>query len=865
MRGAGATFKVTPMTRSSSAGGSKEPLGAYNAKRDFKRTAEPAGHVARRSNNPQKTRFVIQKHWASRLHYDFRLELDGVLVSWAVPKGPSFDPSEKRMAVHVEDHPVSYGGFEGTIAKGNYGAGTVIVWDNGWWEPVGDPHDGLAQGKLVFQLHGQKLAGLWELVRIAKPGDKQDAWLLFKKRDEWARPSSQYDVTTALPDSVVEHPLGPLEEREPRDAALSAPTAVDLSKAVRAPMPEQLSPQLATLVAEAPPGDWEVETKFDGYRLLARVERKKVRLITRNGNDWTDRFPLLQRALATLGIDSAWIDGEIVVLDEHGVPDFGALQNAIDGGRNADIVFFVFDLPYAHGQDLRKVPLTARRALLKQLLDDRPHDEHIRFSEGFRASADEMLRAACGVGLEGVMLKRRDAPYVAGRSETWLKLKCEQRQEFVIAGFTDRTNAPDEVGSILLAYHDAEGKLRLAGNVGTGWNTATGRELHRRLSALETSRAPVDPKEAERGRWSRRRGVAQRWVEPKLVAEIAFGEWTADGRVRHARFKGLRQDKPAVAITREQAAATPTVPSTAAPALKVTHGERVIDPSTGLKKIDLVRYYESIADWMLPYLKNRPVSLVRAPEGIGGELFFQKHPETTKMPGLTVLDRALWPKHAALLAVDSKEALLSAAQMNVVEFHGWNSTVDDIDHPGQFVFDLDPGEGVGWQQVQEAALLVRTLLDELGLKSWLKTSGGKGLHVFVPITPHWHYDVVKAFSQAVVQHLAKAIPERFVAKSGGSNRVGRIFIDYLRNGHGQTTAVAFSARARPGLGVSMPVDWDQLMDLKGGAQWTIATARDHVSFWQADPWADFWRCEQTLDGAMQQLGFEPAAGKAKRR
>lgn len=839
------------------------PLARYRAKRDFKATPEPADVVA--PSREERLGFVIQKHWASRLHYDFRLELDGVLLSWAVPKGPSFDPSEKRMAIHVEDHPVSYGGFEGSIPKGQYGAGTVIVWDRGTWEPVGDPRKGLADGKLVFHLHGDKLAGLWELVRIAKPGDRQEAWILFKKKDDWARPHAEYDVVSALPDSVVTQPLGPVEQREPRgraaaagvDAQATEPETPDLSAARRSALPRTLEPQLATL-ASAPPtaGRWQVETKFDGYRLLARIQSGRVALITRNGNDWTSKLEPLAEALRALDFEDAWLDGEIVVLNEKGLPDFNALQNAMDSARSGRIVYFVFDLPFHDGRDLRAVPLASRRALLRQLLA-RHDSEKVRFSETFEVPPAQMLQAACAMGLEGILLKRADAPYVSSRSETWLKLKCQRRQEFVVVGFTDRNGAPTEAGSLLLAYHE-NGALRFAGSVGTGWDAATGRELHRKLSRLQTEQPPVDPKQARPGRWSRRTAGSEHWVKPKMVVEVGFSEWTPDGHVRHPTFKGVRTDKPAAEITRERS--TGAAASTRPAGVKVTNPDRVIDPSTGLKKLDLVRYYESVAEWMLPHLKDRPVSLVRGPQGVTGQLFFQKHPET-RMPGLTELDPALWPGHEALLSVDSTEALVAAAQMNVIEFHTWNSTVQRIDEPDRMVFDLDPGEGVTWKQVQEAAVLVRTLLQELGLQAWLKTSGGKGLHLVVPLAPKFDYEVVKGFSQAVVQHIAQTIPQRFVAKSGGANRVQRIFIDYLRNGHGQTTAAAFSARSRPGLGVSMTVAWEQLMELKGGAQWTIATAREFLSFRSSDPWAGYWKARQPLAAAMKALGFTPSPSR----
>jgi bifunctional non-homologous end joining protein LigD len=839
------------------------PLSRYRQKRNFEVTAEPAGSPAAPIDGTKaRLGFIVQKHWASRLHYDFRLEHAGVLLSWAVPKGPSFDPSKKQMAIHVEDHPLEYGSFEGTIPPRQYGAGTVIVWDRGTWQPVGDVDDGMRAGKLVFRLHGEKLAGLWELVRIAKPGDKQEAWMLFKKRDEWARPIAEYDVIAALPDSVVAKPLGLVEEREPRGSragpkseTAAAPAAPDLAAAVKAALPARLEPQLATLVAGAPPGEWVVETKFDGYRLMARLDRGRACLITRGGHDWTAKMPALAEAVEALGLDSGWLDGEIVVMGKAGMPDFNALQNAIDSERSDAIEYFVFDLPFHEGRDLRKVPLRSRRALLKALVDRSPNDR-VRMSQAFEAAPMQMLEAARQMGLEGIVIKRPDAPYVSQRTETWLKLKVALRQEFVICGFTNRSNAAREVGSLLLGTYE-KGELVYAGNVGTGWNARTGRELHERLVGLETKTPTLDVASVKPGRWSRRSAGGERWVRPELVAAVAFREWTPEGHIRHAVYESLRADKPARQVSREVAQLPASAAAAPAPtSVKVTNPERVIDPSTGLTKVALVRYYESIAERMLPHLKDRPVSLVRAPEGITGELFFQKHLET-RMPGLRELDPKLWPGHGALLGVHTADALLSAAQMNTIEFHTWNSTVKHIDQPDRVIFDLDPGEGVTWPHILEAALLTRTLLTELKLESWLKTSGGKGLHVVVPLAPKLDYEVVKGVSQAIVQHLARAIPQRFVAKSGGANRVGRIFVDYLRNGHGQTTAAAFSARSRPGLGVSMPVSWEQLMSLKGGAQWTITTAREYLSFEPADPWAGYWTSRQTLAAAMKILSFRP--------
>jgi bifunctional non-homologous end joining protein LigD len=828
------------------------PLATYRSKRDFGATPEPAGAEGVGPAAIGRS-FVVQKHWASRLHYDFRLEHGGVLWSWAVPKGPSFDPADKPVAIHVEDHPLDYAGFEGTIPKGQYGAGRVIVWDRGTWVHAGDgdPAQALAAGKLVFTLHGEKLAGLWELVRIAKPGDRQEPWILFKKRDAWARPKAEYDVLAALPDSV-------LVKAEP--APVAAPPAT--SRRARAtPLPDRLAPQLATAVAGPPAGGgWIVETKFDGYRLLARIGpggSDGVRLFTRNGHDWTSKMPALAADLAALELPGTWLDGEIVVLTAAGVPDFNALQNAVDGGRTASdaIVYFAFDVPYLSGRDLRSQPLEARRAALVAAIEPRT-SSRVRLSEAFDAPPVDVLEAARRMGLEGIVVKRREAPYVSARTETWLKVKCVSRQAFVVVGWTERANAPRDVGSLMLATRDPDGTLLYAGNVGTGWNAAQGGALRARLLPLASEVPTVDPKLVAPGRWSKRSAGGEHWVEPRLVVDVSFSDWTPDGHVRHAVWRGFRDDKAADEVVRERPGLgrhPAAAPASVATAVRITNPERVIDATTGLTKQDLFRHYESVAARILPHLAGRPVSLVRAPDGVAGTLFFQKHLES-KMPGVTPLDPALWPGHAGLLTVDSVEALLAAAQMNTIEFHTWNSTAAAIDRPDRVVFDLDPGEGVTWPRVQEAAWLVRTLLEELGLAAFLKTSGGKGLHVVAPLVPEAPHDAVKAFARAAVLHLARTVPDRFVAKSGAGNRVGRIFVDWLRMSRGATTAAAFSARARPGLGVSVPIAWEQLASVKSGAEWSIATAREHLSFERVDPWEGYEASRRSIAPGVARLG-----------
>ncbi|MBE3088493.1 MAG: DNA ligase D [Chloroflexi bacterium] len=863
---------------------STDPLLAYKKKRDFALTSEPAGAVARKKS---VLSFVIQKHAARSLHYDFRLELDGTLKSWAIPKGPSLDPTQKRLAVQVEDHPLSYAGFEGVIPPEQYGAGTVIVWDRGTWEPVGDARAGYRAGKLKFQLHGEKLKGGWTLVRMRSDADsRQKPWLLIKERDAEAKPASDFSVVDALPDSVLaasasrragkkeaaaakpalpKAPAKSARQTKARGTPREAGTAIApgaLVGAKRAAVPLTLSPQLATLVDRAPEeDDWIYEIKYDGYRILARIDKADVRLFTRNGHDWTAKLRGLAAALNRLKLSPGWLDGEIVVLGKNGTPDFGALQNAFDDARTEQIQYFVFDLPFYAGFDLREVGLSERRALLASLLRE-SSSEQIKFSEDFKAKGSDVLHDACRLGLEGVIGKRRDSAYVSRRSANWIKLKCTQRQEFVVVGYTEPQGTRTGIGALLLGTHDQAGKLRYAGRVGTGFDTNTLTGLKKQLSRLAVDKTPL---------FEKPRDAQGNWVKPKLVAEVSFAEWTNDGKVRQAVFHGLRTDKPATAITRESAADAPDTAArardgtpapgkrkAAGPAeiggVRITHPDRIIDPSTGLTKLDLVNYYAQVAKRILPHLVRRPVSLLRAPAGIQHQLFIQKHGDTLKIPGLKELDPAFDPEHPPLLEIDSLKALIGAAQMNVVEFHTWNATTRSIEKPDRMTFDLDPAEGLAWPLMLEAAQLVRTFLDELGLQSFLKTSGGKGLHVVVPLTPRDDWETVKEFSKQVVQHIATDVPARFVSKSGPRTRLGKVFIDYLRNGRGATTVAAFSARARPGMGVSMPCSWKELPSLTGGAQWTIVNAHERLEA-GADPWAGYAKTRQTLTAAMRKLGL----------
>ncbi|HEY9321195.1 MAG TPA: DNA ligase D [Achromobacter sp.] len=835
-----------------------DTLKTYRKKRDFTVTPEPAeGGEA----NEQARAFVIQKHWASRLHYDFRLELDGAMKSWAVPKGPSYDPSVKRMAVQVEDHPIAYNQFEGQIPAGQYGAGKVIIWDEGRWMPVGDARKGYREGHLKFDLQGRKMQGRWALVRMkGKASDKQPPWLLIKDKDEFARSERDFSVVDEMPDSVV-----PLRDKQAAKRAPAKPTPKEAPlPGQAAELPASLTPQLATLADGIPSdsADWLYELKFDGYRLLARLDGDRVSLHTRNGHDWSTKLPHLVKAFGRLPAKCAWVDGEVVVLDKHGVPDFQALQNAFDGDATSGIVFYAFDLPFIGGRDLRREPLRVRRALLAQLMAT-ADDDRLRFSETFEQAPSDLVASACKMGLEGIIAKRQSAPYVARRSDTWLKIKCGRRQEFVIVGYTAPQGARAGLGALLLAVHEDDGALRYAGKVGTGFDNEGLISLQETLARIETDDKPVTGGQ----------GKGVRWVKPQLIAEVSFSGWTTGGHIRHSVFRGLRADKPARDITREKAVqaprasaaadrskaaatqtkAIPGAPKAAGKIGRLTHPERVIDPSTGLTKLDLARYYGLIAPLLLEHLTGRPVSFLRAPGGIQGELFFQKHLEAA-MPGVKPLPARLDPGHPPLLEVPTPQAIMSAVQMNVVEFHTWNAVKTAIGKPDRMLFDLDPGEGVAWPTLQQAAQLVQTMLSEIGLTTWLKTSGGKGLHVVVPLRRQHDWDTVKAFSQTIVAHLAATLPQIFVAKSGPKNRVGKVFVDYLRNGFGATTVAAWSARARPGLGVSVPVEWEELAKLSSGAHWTIANIHSRLDAGNT-PWEGY--AAQAIGPAMAAMDFKP--------
>lgn len=825
-----------------------KPLQEYQRKRDFAATPEPSGDAQGEATD-HALQFCIQKHDASHLHYDFRLELDGTLKSWAVPKGPSLDPSVKRLAVHVEDHPLDYAEFEGHIPDGHYGAGDVIVWDRGTWEPEGDPQAAYAKGKLRFRLNGEKLSGTWNLFRTRLAG-KKEQWMLVKSHDDQARSESDYRIVEDQPDSVIsDRTLGPRSEAKPASSS-TAKRPPKASKARSRPattgghgLPDRLEPQLATLVDAPPEGDWRYEVKFDGYRILARLDGDDVKLFTRSGNDWSAKLPYQVEALRALGVDSAWLDGEVVVTDAEGHADFQALQNAFDTARSETITYYVFDLPFLGGQDLRQQPLGARRTALQALLAE-SDSPVLKYSQDFDEPVDSLLESACSLQLEGLIGKRADSLYSGRRSQDWIKLKCKQRQEFVIVGYTDPKGSRSRFGALLLGLHDPDhDTLRYAGRVGTGFTTETLDSLHARLTPLHTQHTPL----ANPPTGAQARGV--HWLRPQLLAEVAYAQMTREGLVRHAVFHGVRDDKPAEAIDLERPlpsvkVAQPTPRAT----LRLTHPERVIDPSHGLTKRQVADYYASVAERILPHLQARPVALVRAPDGLGGELFFQKNAGHLKIPGMRT-----YPKTEVgqpVMIIDGPEALLGAVQMNTVELHTWNATDKAFDRPDRFVLDLDPDPALPWKAMVEATQLTLTLLDELGLQAFLKTSGGKGMHVVVPLTRRASWDEVKDFTHALVDHLAGLFPERLSGVAGPQNRVGRIFIDYLRNGRGATTVCPFSLRTREGLPVSVPIDREELSTLKGANQWHLGNIGERLRQTQ-DPWAAFWSVRQSITAKMR--------------
>jgi len=805
--------------------GPADPLAPYNAKRDFSRTREPRGKVAKTGGRS----FVVQKHAATRLHWDFRLEIDGVLKSWAVTTGPSLDPADKRLAVRTEDHPLDYGAFEGNIPKGEYGGGSVMLWDRGTWEPIpGKRADDLKDGHLHFILHGERMKGEWLLVRMkGRPGEKRENWLLRKVEDNHASDSEDL-VGHALTSVLTARSMAQIQaDRDSTQSLKGAKgklfadkmqaasshnarirTRARSGKGESASIPRFVKPQFATLVDDVPTGnDWLHEIKYDGYRAMIAVKGGAVKLFTRNGLDWTDKFGPLVEAIAALDLPPALIDGEIVAFGEDGNPSFSALQSVLKrghGAQRADTPFhlFAFDLLSLDGIDLKPLTTIERKERLEALLADGAPPIHV--ADHLIGSGEALLRSMCDARQEGIIAKRSSAPYRSGRTRSWVKVKCTRRQEFVVIGWTKSKAKGRAFSSLLLAQNEGR-KLIYKGKVGTGFDATSMADLAEAMAPLATDVAPAEVPQAEA------RGT--QLIKPKLVAEVAFAEFTNDGRVRHGSFLGLRTDKPARSVKPEKVA--PARPS--ASHIKISNSDRVLFPDSGQTKGDLADYYAGIAPLMLPFAANRPISLVRCPQGRAKKCFFQKHDSGAF--GEHVRQLPIREKGGGVedyIYVEDSDGLLTCVQMGTIEFHGWASRVDAVEKPDRMIFDLDPDEGMDFARVRQAAYDIRDHLGDIGLVSFAMLSGGKGVHVVVPLTPGHDWDTHKDFASRFAQALSTNEPDRFVATMSKAKRKNRIFIDWLRNQRGSTAILPYSARARPGAPVAVPIDWDELADMKDG-------------------------------------------------
>ena len=891
-------------------------LETYRKKRQFDVTPEPRGRAGRRDGH----RYVIQKHAARRLHYDLRLELDGVMKSWAVTRGPSLVPGEKRLAVAVEDHPVEYNSFEGTIPEGEYGGGTVMIWDRGRWRPGGDAHRGLAKGHLIFDLDGEKLRGRWHLVRMrGRERDRHDNWLLIKGDDEEARGVGDEDILQEKPLSVVsgrsiaeiaagkggkkrvwhsnrdssgdtgearavspraalkralqQHRDAPAPRaRQARAPGASTKAAAAPRKAKksgrgesrendspgrRAALPAFVPFSLATLYGVPPSGaEWLHEIKFDGYRMQARLQGGKVRLLTRKQQDWTHRFKPVAEAVSELAANTALLDGEIVVEDDKGASNFSALQTDLKDGRSDRFAYYVFDLLYLDGRDLTGEPLLTRKAALERLLERSGGKGVLRYTPHFDEAGPLVLKHACDMGLEGVISKRRNAPYRSGRTDNFVKSKCHGRQEFVVAGFTPSAAEPKAIGALIVAVHE-NGALGYAGRIGTGYTHKMARELWRRLDAMRSARAPVTLPADER-----RKDII--WVKPQLVIEAEFAGVTHGGVLRQASFKGLREDKDAREVVREvpAAAADKTAARAGAAAkeakgdplparaaktsrveiahVRLTHPDRVYWPDAGVTKTDLAEYYVRVWDWMRPHIINRALAVVRVPEGVGGEQFFQKHIAATIKS--SPLRHFVPGRDHDVIAVETVEDLIALVQSGALELHVRGSRLDSLETCDRIVFDLDPGEGVAWPAMIAAAREIRERLQAEKLESFAKLSGGKGVHVTVPIADA-DWDTVKNFAARIAARMSADSPRAYLATMTKAQRSGRIFIDYFRNSREATAIAPYSTRARPGAPVSVPLTWERLARTAAGNEFTVLDLHKHF---RADAWADIGKVRQRL-------------------
>jgi bifunctional non-homologous end joining protein LigD len=827
-------------------------LQEYRRKRDFKKTSEPPpGKVKAHAH----LNYLIQKHDATRLHYDFRLELDGVLLSWAVTRGPSLNPADKRLAVRTEDHPISYGTFEGTIPKGEYGGGTVMLWDEGYWEPKGDPRAGLKKGHISFTLHGKRLKGDWALIRM-RGDDKRENWLLVKEKDEVA--VSDGTETDFLNQNAISITTGRTMDEiavGKRASGKKKSTHTESGTQNMASLIKRYSGvQLATLVDHPPEGkEWVHEVKFDGYRLLGFLSNGEVRLYTRNGLDWTHKFPALTHSLNKLKADNAVLDMEAVVLNADGKSSFQGLQAALSEGHTEKIVAYAFDLLALNNQDLTALKLLERKERLQTLLKK---PQSIFYSEHVAGHGEDMIARACHLGLEGIVSKIADAPYQPGRQKSWLKSKCSLRQEFIILGLSKARKGGRSLGALYLGYNK-DGKLRYAGKVGTGFTMKSAAEISGKLRkrqvetpTLSQSDMPDVPAQEFK--------IIQ-WVEPALLCEVAFTEWTKDGHIRHPSFQGLREDKKASDVKMEKARPVGQVKKTVKAkmakekesgadlildGIKITHPDRVISETGHVTKGELAEYYAAIAPLLLPGLVNRPLSLLRCPTGIDGECFFQRNPGRGLGPDVKTFHFSHKGKKYEYLYIEDKKGLMEIIQMGSIELHPWGATVKKIDYPDRMIFDLDPAPDIPFEAVKLAAMDLRERLKGKGLESFVKTTGGKGLHVTVPLSGKDKWPDVKKFAETLSDEMVADAPEAYIATMTKSKRNGKIFIDFFRNDYTATAVADYGVRARPGAPVALPLEWKDLKNLKAGNQFSMAEVLKRIKKIKPNP--DRYKIKQSL-------------------
>ncbi|QQR37002.1 DNA ligase D [Devosia oryziradicis] len=842
-------------------------LREYKAKRDFTKTQEPSGG----KSSGKGYRFVVQKHDATRLHYDFRIELDGVLKSWAVTKGPSDNPEDKRLAVRVEDHPLDYGSFEGTIPEGEYGGGTVMLWDEGTWEPLGDPHASLEAGDLKMRIHGHRMKGEWVLVHMKgrdskrKSGPPRENWLLIKHRDDYAR--DHETLTERFTKSVssgrdLDGIAKGLKSKKKTETPHDAVWHSDKQKAVDNPVPAKRKgkvadlpafrePQLATLVTSVPEGsDWVFEMKYDGYRCLAAISGEQVQLFTRTGKDWTTQFQAIVPPLTRITKGTALIDGELCAFNDSGRTDFSTLKDHLSNG--GPLTFFAFDLLEQDGENLAKLPLVERKGRLETLLGKVESSSLVQFSAHVTGNGQKVFDTVCREGHEGIIAKEANAPYRGERTRSWLKIKCGKRQEFVIAGWSPSSKKKTFASLLLGTWED--GKLVYRGRVGTGFTMESAHQLQQQLDSRARKTNPFAnvPRPIARN---------ARWVTPELVAEIGYTEFTPDGILRHPSFLALREDKPAGDVRLDTPEATPKVAAAAldgkvgiaaaeAAGIKLTSPDRVVYPGQGVTKADLVAYYAAVAERMLPYIAKRPLSLLRCPQGRAKYCFFQKH-DTGAFPDAmkSMLIEENDGDKESYFYIEDLAGLIGGTQMNVLEWHLWGSRIDAVDKPERIIFDIDPDEGLGFEHVREAANIIRGDLEALGLETYPLVSGGKGVHVIAPLRPKIEWPETKQFCRGFAQRLAEKYPDRFTANIRKVNRKGKLFVDYLRNERGSTAIAPWSSRSRQGAPAAVPVTWEELQSIQAANQFTLADAAQRAQ--QPDPWKGYFDTKQSITKTMQ--------------